>query len=297
MEVKCFIMGFFCATLLFAALYFIYNIVTVLGSEDYQRYVSSEGADDRRYAESEDDHYAENTEEHAGNNTVTHEGSKAAEPDNKEQENKALSKENEDSKQSHSKESQSDDDISKKTDETCDDEGSGEPRILFVGDSRTIDMFDDSDEEITALSVGNGITVYAKHGFGFYYLVETVNNYGTDNFDMLVTWMGANDAGCFDNYRDYYTSLLNDGKKIVVCTVGPTDDQMLMDYDRPDYNNEKMVEFNDQLIDWANENGVKIIDLYSFIIDSPDVTIDQADGIHYLPRPTKEIWKYIISKL
>ena len=175
------------------------------------------------------------------------------------------------------------------------DEGYG--RILFVGDSRTIDMFADSDDELSAFEAGDDILVYARHGFGFYYMTEVVEMVGVDNFDTLVTWMGANDGGDFRLYRDYYENLLDKDITIVVCTIGPTDDKNLAEYDRPYYDNDNMISFNESLVSWAMERNVRIIDLYKYISDSDSIRIDEADGIHYLPRPSTELWDYIRSEL
>lgn len=171
------------------------------------------------------------------------------------------------------------------------------PRILFIGDSRTIDMFADSDEEIRNHDGGDGIAVYARHGCGFNYLDDAIGEYGMDNFDVLVTWMGANDAGDFRKYGEYYDRLLESGKNLIVCTVGPTDDTGLVKGDHPDYENNKMVAFNTELVRWAGENGIKVIDLYGYINSSETVKIDPEDGIHYLPRPTTELWDHIKANI
>ncbi|MBR5376680.1 MAG: SGNH/GDSL hydrolase family protein [Lachnospiraceae bacterium] len=171
----------------------------------------------------------------------------------------------------------------------------GPRRVLFIGDSRTIDMFADSDDEIAGKDCGNGITVFAKHGHGFDYMKKVIDDYGMDNFDILVTWMGANDHGDFGRYRTYYDELLRSGRKLMVCTVGPTDDEKLVADDHPDYENSRMTAFNAELVKWAQDNGVKVIDLYGYISSSGSITIDPADGIHYLPRPTAELWNYIVT--
>ncbi|MCR5676091.1 MAG: SGNH/GDSL hydrolase family protein [Lachnospiraceae bacterium] len=167
-------------------------------------------------------------------------------------------------------------------------------RILFVGDSRTIDMFADSDDEISGMNA-NGIVVYAKHGHGYSYMTGVVDRYGHENFDVLVTWMGANDHGNFSSYEGYYNGLLAEGKTIVVCTVGPTDDETLAEWDHPDYENSRMTAYNASLVQWASQHGVQVIDLYNYI--ALNVAIDPADGIHYTPRPTAGIWGKIVSSL
>ncbi|MCR4596556.1 MAG: SGNH/GDSL hydrolase family protein [Lachnospiraceae bacterium] len=183
---------------------------------------------------------------------------------------------------------------SESIDDTETDEPESEDRILFIGDSRTIDMFADSDDELIEMQ-SDGIVIYARHGFGYDYMVETVTNYGADNFDVLVTWMGANDHGDFSRYNNFYNELLSKGKKIIVCTVGPTQDDNLAEWDHPDYENSNMIKYNTALQKWAADNGVKVIDLYSYI--SSNVQIDPADGIHYTPRPTTSIWEYICNNI
>ena len=169
---------------------------------------------------------------------------------------------------------------------------SANDRILFIGDSRTIDMFADSDDTISG-AVVDGITVYAAHGRGYEYMTGVINGCGIDSFDTLVTWMGANDAGDFSRYAGYYEGILAAGKRLVLCTVGPTDNNTLAEWDHPDYENENMVRYNGSLVSWAQQHGVCVIDLYSYI--AANVQIDTADGIHYLPRPTGSIWAQILS--
>lgn len=173
----------------------------------------------------------------------------------------------------------------------------GPQRILFIGDSRTIDMFADSDDELSAFDSGDGIMVSAKHGGKFAYMAEAVARYGVDKFDVLVTCMGANDNGDFQNYNLYYDGLLAAGKKIIVCTVGPTEDGNLSDDDSRYYTNDKVENFNRSLVAWAEKNDIEVIDVYGFVSDSQSIKIDPADGIHYLPRPTTELWDFIAENI
>ena len=170
-------------------------------------------------------------------------------------------------------------------------------RILFVGDSRTIDMFADSDDEISGFDSGDGITVCAKHGGKFAYMSEAVARYGVDRFDVLVTCMGANDDGDFQNYSIYYDGLLSQGKKLIVCTVGPTNDEDLFEDNVPRYLNKNMLHFNESLTAWAEKNDVPVIDVYGFVSSSKTIRIDPDDGIHYLPRPTSELWDFISDNI
>ncbi len=170
-------------------------------------------------------------------------------------------------------------------------------RILFVGDSRTVDMFDAGAEMLDALNAG-GITVFCRNGGSYGYFASTVDSYGIDNFDTLVTWMGCNDRGNFSEYEGYYNNLLAQGKNVVVCTVGPTADEYLVgEYDQTYYVNSLMVAYNNSLVNWANSNGIKVIDMYSYLSSTADVYLDPADGIHFQPQPTTGVWNYIVSNL
>lgn len=170
-------------------------------------------------------------------------------------------------------------------------------RIIYTGDSRSVDMFDGNREEIWD-EVHDGIRVFCKDACQSDYMIAAVNSVGMENFDTLVSWMGCNDYGDFTPYQSFYDSLLQQGKKLVLCTVGPTDDTALAnDFDRVYYVNERQVQYNSALSSWAKQNNVKVIDLYSYIQSSSDLYIDTVDGIHYQPQPTTEIWNKITDSL
>ena len=170
-------------------------------------------------------------------------------------------------------------------------------RILFVGDSRTVDMFDAGASSFYGRDEG-GVTVYCQNGGNFGFFIDTVEGVKLENFDTLVTWMGCNDRGSFGDYENYYNYLLSMGKTIVVCTVGPTEDQYLVDeYDQTYYVNSLMVAYNNSLVSWANAHGVKVIDLYSYLSGNSAYYLDPADGIHFQQQPTYGIWTYIFSQM
>ena len=170
-------------------------------------------------------------------------------------------------------------------------------RFIFTGDSRTVDMFYSDRNEIWG-EYHDGIPVYCRDACQSDYMINAINSYGMDNFDTLVTWMGCNDYGNFSPYESYYNSLLQQGKNIIVCTVGPTDNNTLAsDFDREYYTNERQIAYNNSLVSWANSNGVKVIDLYSYIAGNGNLYISPEDGIHYMPQPTTEIWYYILGNI
>lgn len=167
-------------------------------------------------------------------------------------------------------------------------------RVIFVGDSRTIDMFADSDDPLDG-AVHDGIIVHARHGHAVDYFKSVMENVKPVAGDMVVSFMGANDRGAFGPYGEIYNSLLAQGVKLVVCTIGPCATGAGYGNQYYDaYHNIKMTTFNEQLVPWANTNGVPVIDTYSYIWNN--IKID-PDGIHYLPRPTTALWQYILDSL
>lgn len=169
-------------------------------------------------------------------------------------------------------------------------------RILFCGDSRTVDMFDGGADEIRR-GVYNDITVYCRDACQLDYMVSAVQEVGMDNFDTLVSWMGCNDYGNFAKYEPFYNLILENGKKLVLCTVGPTDDNSLDEEDKPNYLNARELEYNAALNQWASARNIYVIDLYNYISSSNSIYIDPADGIHYQVQPTTAIWQKILSSI
>ena len=177
----------------------------------------------------------------------------------------------------------------------------GYGRILCCGDSRTVDMFSEPLSEIRN-EIHDGIPVYCKDGCKYEYMVNAIDEYGLDNFDTLVSWMGCNNYGDFSQYGPYYDQLLSQGKKLVLCTVGPTVDQYLDgDFDKEYYTNQRQINYNNSLKAWAKDKDVKVIDMYAHIDNamnnSGGIIINPTDGIHYYPQPNPDLWNYILSNL
>ena len=84
-------------------------------------------------------------------------------------------------------------------------------RILFVGDSRTVDMFSAKKTQIRG-KVYNNIRVYCKDGGNYSFLVWALNDANIKKYDVIVTWMGANDRGDFSRYQKLYNKLRRMGK-------------------------------------------------------------------------------------
>lgn len=171
---------------------------------------------------------------------------------------------------------------------------SGYGRIFFIGDSRTVDMFDGEVIEVYDKKA-DGIRVFAKDGVHCAYMTDVIGAYGMDEFDTIVTWLGCNDNNDVALYEQVYENLLNQGKQLVICTVGPTEDANLGEgFDASNYPNQKMVDFNQNITSWAASHNVKVIDLYTFVKNNIEIS---NDGIHYNPKPTTAIWNYILSNL
>ena len=166
-------------------------------------------------------------------------------------------------------------------------------KVMFIGDSRTIDMFSASDSQYSGV-VKDSITVYAKNGGGYGYFNNVINKYDVDDFDIIIVWMGANDRGKFENYKTPYKKLLDKGKTLILCTAGPTNNAALDGEDTWRCSNSLMKSYNAALESWAKDNNVDVIDLYSYI--SQNISIG-GDGLHYTPQPTTRIWDKIIYEL
>ncbi len=166
-------------------------------------------------------------------------------------------------------------------------------RTLFVGDSRTVDMFDAKKSEING-NVYNNIQVFARDGGSFQYADEVIASIDWENYDTVVFWMGANDRGNFKPYEKYYNQLFALGKRMILCTVGPVNHQALTDEDLMFFSNGKIQRYNNNLRKWAKAHGVAVVDLYSYIVQNVAYS---SDGIHYNPKPTKDLWHHIVKQI
>ncbi len=198
------------------------------------------------------------------------------------------------SNDSQTNDQQTNDDQTNNQQDENQSDNAGLGKIFFVGDSRTVDMFDGNTSEIYDYDAG-GIRVFARDGCHCAYLTDVLGNHSMDEFDTLVSWLGCNDNNDAALYEQVYENLISQGKTVIVCTVGPTRDEFLSgDFDTANYPNEKMIAFNRNITAWAGSHGVRVIDLYSFVQNNIEIS---PDGIHYNPKPTTAIWNYIISSL
>lgn len=165
-------------------------------------------------------------------------------------------------------------------------------RIIFIGDSRTVDIFDSQGYEVYDKNV-NGVRVFAENGKGYDYMMIMINRFD-GSYETVVTWLGCNDHGNIEKYKKAYQDLLDKGINLVICNVGPTVDENLDEGDSVNYPNRNMVSFNEQIGAWAREHNVKVIDMYSYV--NSHMTVD-PDGIHFSPKEDMSIWNYIMNSL
>ena len=169
-------------------------------------------------------------------------------------------------------------------------------KVLFIGDSRTVDMFSATRSEISG-EVYNNITVYAKDGATYGYMKDTLKKVNLKDYDVVVSWMGANEHGHFKKYASYYKKLnKKKGLELVLCTIGYSDNRKLGDLgDCLYYNDGIMQKYNKELNRWAKKNHVKTIDLYSYT--KHHIKARDNNGVHYVPNPTVDLWNYTVKQI
>ena len=165
-------------------------------------------------------------------------------------------------------------------------------RTLYIGDSRSVDLFSATAEAIFG-EVHNDVVVCALNGGKVTFLNEVINHSDLSDYDTIVTWMGCNDFGAFKPYTKIYNRLVSKGKKLVLCSVGPTDYGCLDEGGQALMNDGIISGFNFQLKSWANKKNVKTVPMYEYV--SKHVAIDHRDGVHYSPKPNKSMWNYILD--
>ncbi|WP_408072164.1 hypothetical protein [Butyrivibrio sp. JL13D10] len=168
-------------------------------------------------------------------------------------------------------------------------------KVLFIGDSRTVDMFSATRHEIKG-EVYNNITVYARDGATMGFRKETLKKVNLEDYDLVVSWMGANEHGHFERYSSYYKKLMKKNVKLVLCTIGYSDDGKLGDLgDCLYYNNGIMLNYNKMLNKWAKKNHVKTIDLYSYT--RHHIRARENNGVHYVHSQKENLWNYTVKQI
>ncbi len=168
-------------------------------------------------------------------------------------------------------------------------------RTLFLGDSRGVDLFTGTPGTYEGY-VRNGMVVYTADGAANSYLEKIYKYTDLNDYDTVVSWLGANNYGNFKVYKKTYNKLLKRGKNLVLCTIGAVSPAYFPEGDDYYFGVNVIGHFNKALRNYAKGNSrIRTIDLYKYT--KKHVTIETRDGVHYLPKPTKVLWKYIVKKV
>ena len=168
-------------------------------------------------------------------------------------------------------------------------------RTLFLGDSRGVDLFTGTPGTYEGY-VRNGIVVYTADGANNSYLEKIYNYTDLSDYDTIVSWLGANNYGHFKIYKKTYNKIIKRGKNLVLCTVGAVSPAFFPEGDEQFFGVNVIGHFNSEIKKYAKSRSrVRTIDLYKYT--KKHVIIETRDGVHYLPKPTKVLWKYIVKKV
>ena len=167
-------------------------------------------------------------------------------------------------------------------------------RTLFIGDSRTLDLFTAKPGHIFG-KVYDGIVVFAYDGANAFDMKNILNRVDMDDYDKIVSWMGANDRGQFERYPSYYNKLLKKHKELVLCTVGYSVEEKLPRGDDYYFGYGIILEYNNKLKAYAKKHNIQVIGVSGAV--SKYTNIDETDGLHYFPKPNKRLWKFFVKKI
>ncbi len=167
-------------------------------------------------------------------------------------------------------------------------------RTLFIGDSRTLDLFTAKPGHIYG-KVYDGIVVFAYDGAEARDMKSILNRVDLSDYDKIVSWMGANDRGEFERYTGYYNKLLRKHKKLVLCTVGYSVEDKLPPGDDNYYGYGIFLSYNNKLKAYAKKHHLQVIGVAGAV--ERYTNIDETDGLHYFPKPNKKLWKFFVKKI
>ena len=168
------------------------------------------------------------------------------------------------------------------------------PRTLFIGDSRTVYLFNKKNIELCG-DIRDNIVVYARGGAPSSYINEVLNKEDLSKYDTVISWMGANDRGNFNSYKKYYKRILKSGTRLIIIKVGPVKEDSLDEMGKIWCNTNITNRYNSAMTKWAKKNNVTVLNLNKYITNN--VKSYTEDGIHYLPKPNTNIWNKILEKL
>lgn len=169
-------------------------------------------------------------------------------------------------------------DLSRYTVQTEVSEGS---KYFLIGDSRIVGL-----NQVTDISSEDKYDVLAKVGEGYYWLSE--QELPSDK--VIVSFLGVNDLGNVQKYISYYNSILQQGYRLVLITVGPVDEDVESQFGYSVLN-EDIDEFNKCILNGVN---CEVLDLNTYLELMGYSTID---GVHYTQETYRVIYDFIIDNL
>jgi len=150
--------------------------------------------------------------------------------------------------------------------------------VVYVGDSRFVGMQTYTGAPNVIAKVGEGYSWLASDAL---YSIVRIENSHT-----IVCNLGVNDLCNVNNYIELYKSLENQGYRVIVVSVNPTDN-------RYSHLNDDIDVFNQQIKD----SGLEYVDTCSHL---REVGFSTTDGLHYMEDTYLDIWSeinnYILSK-
>ena len=157
--------------------------------------------------------------------------------------------------------------------------------VIYVGDSRTLGMQQSVQElpdEFFICEVGKGLNWLKQEAIPQIDTTLKINDY--DKYK-IVFLFGVNDLWNIQNYKEYYSYLINEKYKnceLYFCSVNPVIDGMSNAY------NKDIDNFNNMLKNYDN-----YIDTNSLIKDN----FSSTDGLHYDAKTYNNIYRIIKNNI
>lgn len=180
---------------------------------------------------------------------------------------------------------------------------SGKYGTVFIGDSRTVGMY----QAVHGGSVGN--SVEAQEGDEYWSAVVggTLSNVKSSwknikskvdkNNTNLVILSGVNDIGNISGYESFLEDVVNNScYNVYFVSVNPIDeDKYLSGY----VSNAKIQQFNKEMKSFASKNGIHFIDTYSTVLKEINSSNSATDsqGLHYSSSVYQKIYNKVSNSV
>ena len=178
--------------------------------------------------------------------------------------------------------------------------------MIFVGDSRTVGMYDAVNSKSTPdsqnlnVTDSNNVTWSAKVSMGYSWMESTgvpqIESKIVDNTGVIIL-MGINDMGNVNQYASYANKKAEEWEsksaKVFFVSVNPVSERDAQKYGYPETNT--MIENFNKNLKAGLSSKVTYIDTYSSI--KGDMEKGTQDGVHYTNDVYKKIYKLITSKV